>query len=320
MLRKKLKKLFSRFNISQLKRKDLVFIIPTIRFFVYFAITFLGLSVAFSYENKVLFFLILVLVSFFVVSTLVANEIIRGLKLHRIKSEPTEAGKEIAIEVELRNEGKFLISTIAVFPEFGFETVLKFDGGQKTGAIIRLFPMERGMYNSTWIKFQTEQPLGLFRAWKWLEIGEEIIIYPRPKNSITRKENFPKSLNSNARDESSIATKIQQELQDNWIDFREWNQYIAKTKINWKKSLRYDQILVTEYSKKTALILISWDQTKEISSFDDRLSQIVYWLRSIKNKEDVFVIQLPAYSGLIQRAETKNILKLLSGATSEVWS
>ena len=135
------------------------------------------------------------------------------------------------------------------------------------------------------VKISSCFPLGLFRAWSWLETGQACIVYPKPGGKLP----LPPTSVGNFEDQ-----KGGQNGTDDFIGFRKYRPGDSTRNIAWKALAREQGPLVKRFDGKGAgKLMLDWDDLAHIRDTETRLSQLCRWILRTENEGIHYGLALP---------------------------
>ncbi len=160
-----------------------IYILPTRYGLIFAVLVFLMLLGAVNYGNNPAHLLA------FLLAALGSNAIyltwrnLRGLRLHCLGSAPVFAGQPASFRIEVLSDERKRPAIQLTFDDS--EPVL-FDVGGEGGLVRRelaLSGLPRGLHTPGRLIVSTQYPVGLFRAWCYVECDRPLLVYPRPGES-----------------------------------------------------------------------------------------------------------------------------------------
>lgn len=270
-------------NVVKLNQKN-IFILPT-RQGLYFAllISFMVLA-GVNYQNSLVYGLAFLLSSLFMVSILHTFRNLSGLTLRAGKSDMVFVGEDAEFEVILSRSGKRTYEAIVL----GWEADLMVNADllQNTESTVKLFvkTKARGLLNPGRLMVQTSYPVGLFRAWSWVDLDATTLVFPRPVDAgqVPAAESMG--------DEGDMPQK--QGVED-FHGLREFAPGDSPRHISWKTYARTDELQVKEFSGFVdRRIWLDWDYFVGMDK-ESRLSRLCYWVLQASKTSDEYGLRLP---------------------------
>ncbi len=246
-----------------------VYILPT-RFGLMFAAALAVLLVAsINYSISLGFVLTFLLGGMAVVSILHSYRNLAGLRLRPGKAEPVFVGQPALFRIWLDNPGARERSAIYVQVAAHDPQAIDLPAGH-CDSLSWLIPTQaRGVCRLGRLQLFTRFPLGLFRAWSWLELDSECLVYPAPETGAVP---LPESI-----DGVQTGAALQAG-QDDFSGLRGYRPGDSPRHIAWKAVARGGTWLTKEFSGPAGgAVWLDWDT---LPGLDDeaRLSRLCRWV------------------------------------------
>ena len=258
-----------------------IYVLPTgFGLFVGTALAVLNLG-SLNYNNNAALLLGFVLIS------LCNNALISGhLSLLKLAvsaqlPEPVFAGQSLQLPVTVQPRLPATQAFHLAFREHGLDFAL---GPESTHAVLAIPALRRGYFPLDRIRLSTRQPLGLARAWCYLNLHEKALVYPAPSG-----QNLPSDMPS---DGGSSGRNTRQKS-DQPHHLREYRSGDARKHIAWKASARTDTLQVREYATAQSDVLeLDW-ATLHTLGYEQRISQLCLWVLQAEQKQRRYALKLP---------------------------
>lgn len=139
--------------------------------------------------------------------------------------------------------------------------------------------LPRGIYKLETVKVTTRAPLGFFRSWFSTKAYKDLIIYPKPVGrSYTYQKN---SLLENSHDGELSG-------------FRSFQHGDKYSQVYWKGVARGLPLQVrTHEQSKNMNRSLNWLQTSHLSSQQERLNQMSFWIHEAHHEGVLYSLTLP---------------------------
>jgi uncharacterized protein (DUF58 family) len=152
----------------------------------------------------------------------------------------------------------------------------------------------------------TNFPLGLFRAWSYVNFGMRCLVYPKPLS-------HPLLPQGESVDQSgTLAT--QQEGAEDFSGLREYRVGDAPRHVAWKASTKNDGLLTKQFATSSAATLyLEWDSLREPDT-ETRLSLLTGMVLEVERLQQLYGLRLPGkeYAPGVGIAHQENCLKALA--------
>lgn len=200
------------------------------------------------------------------------------------ESSPCFAGEQAEFELRLRATGRRPRENIQL--SWAGSTPQTVDVIDQTQRVVKIYhpAPQRGLLKPEALLLETYYPLGLLRAWSWIELDTSVVVYPSELSS-----QIPLPSNS-----------IQGERQlaglDGGEDFSGLEQYhpgMSLRHIAWKTYARGQGLYAKTYA--SALDERTWLDWAMFTGIDTetRLSRICYWILYLEKKGEHYGLRLP---------------------------
>ncbi|MDG1205825.1 MAG: DUF58 domain-containing protein [Pseudomonadales bacterium] len=270
-------------NSVNLNQKN-IFILPT-RQGVYFALLIFFMVLAgINYQNSLVYGLAFLLSSLFMVSILHTFRNLSGLTLSAGKSDMVFVGQDAEFEVILSRKGQRTYEAILL----GWDTDLMVNADLlgNTEITVKLFvkTKNRGLLNPGRLMVQTVYPVGLFRAWSWVDLDATTLVFPRPIDA------GPVPAAESMADEGDMPQK--QGVED-FHGLRDFEPGDSPRHISWKTYARTDELQVKEFSGFVdRRVWLDWDYFPGMDR-ENRLSRLCFWVLQVSKSRDEYGLRLP---------------------------
>jgi len=163
-------------------------------------------------------------------------------------------------------------------------TVPGIDAGARTLIELDLPAQRRGILRPSRVVLSTSFPLGLFRAWTWLHVPVEGIVYPSPAGTQPLPAVAPSD--RGGRDPTRRGD-------EDFRGFREFRPGDSPRHVAWKAVARGAPLLVKDLaSAGLAPQVIDFEAT-EPRELEARLSQLAQWVVQLERQSAAFGLALP---------------------------
>jgi uncharacterized protein (DUF58 family) len=150
---------------------------------------------------------------------------------------------------------------------------------------IQIKTTQRGFMPLGRLKISTCFPLGLFRAWSYLETGQTCVVYPKPAGNMPLP---PKMI------EQFEAEQGNQVGTDDFIGFRKYHPGDSIRNIAWKALAREQGPLVKRFSGKgTSKLILGWNDVSHLHNTELRLSQLCRWILHAEMQGIHYGLEIP---------------------------
>lgn len=216
-----------------------VFIFPTATGFAFGGLIVLLILGAINYQASLVYGVAFLLGSLFLVTILYTFRNLSGLELELVGARPGFVGEDVEISIRVtRPEGRAREGIQLGWPDGIMQWA---ELGEQATDRIRLYVRapRRGFFNPGRLLVETYFPLGLLRAWTWVDLDVSALVYPRPVFG-----EFPPS-QSGRRDEGQLIDPLGS---DDFHDIKPYRPGDPVRHIIWRSYARSDELMVKHYA------------------------------------------------------------------------
>jgi uncharacterized protein (DUF58 family) len=266
-----------------LQRRRL-YILPTRIGIAYGVLLLLMLIAGLNYANSLALLVTFLLAGLALVAMHACHRNLLGLGVVELSSQDSFAGTQADLRLRLANtaalprigialDGLGQAAVMYAVPANGDSVVTLHKATPVRGAL----PVGRLRITTTW-------PFGLFRAWTWLHLADEITVYPRPEG------HRPLPLAAGAI--GGMAPREAGDA-DEWATLRPFRDGDSPRQVAWKAYARGAPLLVKEYTASgSAERLFEFAALAGLDT-EQRLSQLARWVVNAAADGERFGLVLP---------------------------
>lgn len=229
-----------------------VFIFPTAFGGLFAVLLLLLLIAAINYQNSLIFALTFLLASTFSAAILQTFLNLAGLRVSGRDAAPDFAGRRLSYRVRLESgSGRRYVAVRLGWPGGVDRTVhVPREGGLE---VELLRPAERrGVDRPGRLRIETRHPTGLLRAWSWLDLEVEALVWPRPLDA------DPPPEDAEAR-RSGGPAQVRAVGEDLW-GLREYQAGDSPRRVAWKQYARRGKLVTKEFERPVGDgTVVDWD-------------------------------------------------------------
>lgn len=261
-----------------------IYVLPTrqgLAFIVVIAVMWL---LGTNYQNNLILASVFLLVSMMIVSIIHAYKNLSGLQFQAQTSRSAFAGEYAEFTLLLNAlTGRFNENiSVAIDPSLPV-TVDLIDTREQQIALAAHTRM-RGWFSPERILVKTYYPLGLMRAWSWVHLDAQVLVYPAPL----------------ASDEPPLMQKTEQEgdvvARANPEDYYGLMQYrpgMPLARVAWKQFARGSGLHSKDYVGTVSHdVWLDWDELAGLDT-ETRLSRLCYWALEFGKTPTQYGLRLP---------------------------
>lgn len=260
-----------------------IFIFPSKQGLVFLLMLLLMLLAAINYENNMVFALVFLLASVFVVATLHTFANLSGLEITALRAVPTFAGNNAEFELSVSRQGSKDYYDISLsWPASEVSSITLSKSSLQT-INLHLAVQQRGLFRPERLLVETYYPLGLLRAWTWIALDLEVVVYPRPVKS---------PLSSAETTDDGGGEVIPILGSDEFYQFQEYRAGDSLKRVFWKSYAKGQALQTKQYaSYREQRLWLNWECFE--GDIEQRLSKICYWVLKLEKNNDDYGVRLP---------------------------
>lgn len=261
-----------------------VFIFPSRTGFAFLGLVGLLILAAINYENAMVFGLAFLLASTFALAIGHTYRNLAGLTLEAAGVRPVFAGEhaEFAVRLE-RDKGRAHHALWLGWPDEIAQNV-DLDEEVQRQVHIPALAARRGWLDPGRMRLETTWPLGLLRAWTWLDLSQAALVYPRPLHA-----GLPRRVPLAGGEGREIVG----DGQDDFVGLRPYRPGDSLKHIAWKSFAQEGEVMVKEFGGQADRRLwLDWEALPGMGN-EDRLSTLCGWALSCEAAGDEYGLRLP---------------------------
>ena len=238
-----------------------------------------------NYSNNLALLLTFLLAGVQGVALVLCHRQLLGLQVLQVHAAPVHVGQTLGISLRLKMPAGAAAEDLCGFLRTDGTRHSAVTATEPTLAVLTLHtPAQvRGRWRLPTVGLETRAPLGLFRAWVWLHLNIETLIYPAALGTL------PPPAGTGTQDVGNVG----QIGQDEWLQLRPWRDGEALRQVAWKTYARGGPLQVTEYGSPAGG---PWEldlAQVPLPRLEQRLSQLTQWLISAEQQGQPYSLRLP---------------------------
>ena len=202
------------------------------------------------------------------------------------RSEPVFAGDAARFRLGMANAGDYDRPEILVRHQgSGAEQTVDVAAANSAEAVLAVPAPRRGWLPIGKVMLETRFPVGLFRAWSYVEPGSRCLVYPRPEASaLPPLAPSPQAGGSLAHAQGS----------DDFSGLRGYQPSDSPRHVAWKSAARSDDMLTKQFAGDATAEL--WLDLRELPlslGLEPRLSRLTGWVLAAERAGALYGLRLP---------------------------
>jgi uncharacterized protein (DUF58 family) len=246
-----------------------IYILPTGFGLLYAVLSMTMLVGSINYANNLGFLLTFFLIAMGLVSMVHTWRNLNGLRLRPLRSEPIFAGQTARFIFQLEDPQQRIRPDIELHRNNEQLAACDYRPGQENRLQLSFIIRRRGPYPLERCTLISRFPMGLFRAWTYLEPQTRCLVYPHP-------EPWPFKGSSSATDDSDSANAVRDPGGQEFHGLRQYQPGDPLKSIHWRSLARGSELMSREFeSGRVDDLWLDLEQTPG-PDLESRLRQLCY--------------------------------------------
>lgn len=261
-----------------------IYILPTQFGVIYALALFAMLLASMNYNNSSGFALTFLLASLGLVAMFHCHRNLSGLVIEGLTAGETFAGSPLPLRVGCGNPGAITRFGLTVECDGEHATLARIAPGARTLIEVAVPTVTRGVVRPSRLVLSTRFPLGLFRAWSWIHVPFEAVVYPHAAG----KQPPPSSV---VGDQGSLEPRRRGD--DDFRGFRDYRPGDSLRHVAWKAVARGAPLLVKDLAGAARAPQLLALEDVHARDLESRLSQLTQWVLQIERENASYGLALP---------------------------
>ncbi len=261
-----------------------IFIFPTRSGFTFGGLLAILILGAINYQNSLVYGVAFLLGAVFTITILYTFRNLSGLSIELAEARSGFVGEDIefAVRVE-RPKGKGREGIQIGWPE-GFKQWVEISEDEAAVVDLYVNAERRGWLKPGRMLVETYFPLGILRAWTWVDINAKALVYPKPLF-----DEAATHASSKHRDDGVLIDPLGS---DDFVDIRDYAAGDPIKNILWRSYARSDNLVVKRYASYVEPRL--WFDFDEVpGDAEEKLSRLTGLALRATRSEREFGLRLP---------------------------
>ncbi|MBX8501437.1 DUF58 domain-containing protein [Pseudomonas cichorii] len=272
-----------------------IFILPTRTGATFALVVFLMLLVSINYQNSLAYGLTFLLLSVGILAILHTYRNLGGLVLSAGLARSVFVGEPVQLRLRLESAGH---AHQALGLGWNAQTLQPGDVTAEGLTEVELtLPAEtRGWLRAPRLRVESVFPLGIFRAWSWLDLEQTVLIYPRP---IPGAMPLLQGVQPHAQDDGQATRGAGV---DDYQGLRSYQPGDNRRRLHWKAYSRGQGLLVKDFTDLSGHELCL-DFMALGGDIEERLSRLCYWVLELSQRQQPFALRLPGFLSAVDSSD-----------------
>lgn len=263
-----------------------IYILPTRQGFVFGVLLLAMLLGSMNYSSSLGFVITFMLASLGLVAMHHTHRNLENLELRAGHALSVFPGDEAQFPVFARNNAAVMRGGIALDHERRTQDIRDLRAGSIEVLYLRVPADARGWLRPQRFGIHTTYPFGLFRAWTWLRMDLECLVYPAPAPPGSHP--LPAAIESGIGERESAG-------QEDFSGLRKYRSGDSPRHVAWRASARTDgELLVKEFhSGGSATRWFDWEATQAEGGVEARIARLARWVMDAHAADERWGLRLP---------------------------
>ena len=263
-----------------------IYILPTRLGLAFGAMIAIMLIAGLNYANSAALFLTFLLAGFALVSMHQCHRNLLRTVFVSASAPPMFANTHGVLNITLGNEARFARYGLEVVALDSTPGGLDLPINGQAQASVPLPVSKRGVLRIDRLHLSTSYPYNLFRAWTWVHLPLEVLVYPRPHGSAPTPQESGHKAGTRAM---ALAGA------DEWQSLRPFRDGDSPRQVAWKAYARGAPLLVKEYSALGAEQRLFDFARLSPLDVEARLEQLARWIVDADSRGERYGLAMPGH-------------------------
>ncbi len=261
-----------------------IFIFPSRAGLFFIVCLFVMLLTAINFQNNLSYALTFLLATLFIVATLHTYANLSGLTLRAVRARPAFPDQQTEFELLLEKGGRHEHYALHVQWPDSSDALVNLVEEATVRVRLHLRVAKRGWFRPGRLLLESTYPLGLLRAWTWVDLDLHALVYPRPRASAE----LP-----GVDSDSSDGTAVVVPGNDDFYGFRLYQRGDSLRHVHWKGLAKGQGLQSKQYSAHQERgRWLDWNAFAGVGT-EQRLSHLCYWVLALESRGEEYGLRLP---------------------------
>lgn len=242
------------------------------------------LLAAINYQNNMVFAQFFLLLGVFVVAILHTFANLSGLTVTALKSSPVFAGEQAELKLLLSRQGRKEYFDIQCGWPLSESQSINLLQSPEQHLSLHQQMQHRGVFRPGRLLVETFYPVGLLRAWTWLALDIEVLVYPRPLAC-----ELTVAVSADQHDDGEVIAVVGS---DDFYQFKNYQPGDSLKHVFWKGYAKGQALQSKQFAAyREQRLWLDWANFD--GDMETRLSKLCYWVLKLDKSDDEYGLRLP---------------------------
>ncbi|GGK05740.1 DUF58 domain-containing protein [Pseudomonas matsuisoli] len=270
-----------------------IYILPTLEGVAFGCVLVVMLLAAINYQNSLAYGLTFLLAAVLFISVLHTYRNMVGLVLSAANSPPVFAGDVASFRIHLDGAGRARRAIVTGWQAAPTQTApasshtVDVEHDALVPADLSREALTRGRFRPGRLRVESRFPLGLIKAWSWVDLDLATLVYPRPVEG-----DLPLDVHTGSEKEAGAQSPVLSMGVDDFQGLRRYQPGDSKRRLHWKAYSRGQGLLVKDFAAAGGQdVILDFDALA--GAIEPRLSLLCYWVLELSGRQQTFALRLP---------------------------
>ena len=282
-----------------------IYIMPSRAGFVFLLLLLVMLILAINFQNNLMFAVTFLLASLFVITILHTYANLSGLTIQFLRGHSCFVGEQAAFDLTLTAQGSRQYESIQLRLLDGSSDAVDLLDSRQTHITLYQAARRRGPLLANALLIETFYPLGLFRAWTWLQVDLKTLVYPRPVAGGQLADLIGYATGDQGQEQPAVRSDGEE-----FAGLEQFQRGMSLKRVAWKTYARGQGMYAKQYVELSdTRRWLSWQLWPELSP-EARISRLTWWVLQLHRRGEEYGLQLPGVEIRPDRGEAHRIRTL----------
>lgn len=261
-----------------------IYVLPGIQGGIFIFVVAVMWLLGTNYQNNLVLALAFLLMSLMIVSVIHAFKNLSGLRFTAVSSHPTFAGEYARFDVLLEGAPRTDYENVLISFDEAVHVAVDLPRTAERRLNLSAKTHVRGWFEPGRLLVKSYYPLGLIRAWSWIQLDTKTLVYPAP---------LPSAAPPMSPANSPQGNFLVHENNEDFQGFQRYHAGAPLTRVAWKQFARGAGLHLKDYiGYQNQQVWLDWHNLAGLDT-ETRLSQLCYWVLEFAKSRTEYGLRLP---------------------------